>query len=266
MRGLDGRADGAVFEQVVDVHRVDGDRPEGSHHDGVGAVRVGGEDPHVGEGRGEGAVDGLDVVGRHLIELHPLHEEAIGRHRLLRRAEVVEGEEVGDAGDPGVGGLGDHHVVPAVGTREVVAAVVVDEVQPGHAHEGKLALAGEGEVVDVGEVAGGVGDPALELHVVDAAHGKLKRGADGDAGAEAHDGDVEVLRAAGVEQQRVAGDQHLRGHVVAVGGVDLAVVLEGEVHPVGAQRPALDGHRGGDAVAVVDRVVAAEVLRPVAGA
>ena len=45
--------------------------------DGVGGQILGGEDVDVGELVAHGAVDGLDVPGRQLVELRPLAEDAV---------------------------------------------------------------------------------------------------------------------------------------------------------------------------------------------
>ena len=187
--------------------------------------------------------------GLELVELHPLAVDAARLEPLLRDPEVIEREQVRDAGQPRVRRLADDHVVAAVRCREVVAAVVVDHRRAAaRARTGTLA-ARSCEVVDVGEEARRLGDRALELDHLDRAHRELQRRADGHARAEARSsrrrGRARPCRCSSSGSAR---DHDLRRHVVAVAGVDLAVVLERVV-----AAPALDRDRGRQAVAVVER-------------
>ena len=92
--------DGA--EVPAHAREVEGDRLIGAEHHRVARAIVGAQDEHVIELRREGPVDGLDVRGAQLVELHPLAVDAAGAQALLRDAPVIDREEIADARDPGV--------------------------------------------------------------------------------------------------------------------------------------------------------------------
>ena len=112
-----------IAERALEQIDVERQRLHARHQDSVRRQILGGEDVDVRERLAHRAVDGLDVPGRHLVELRPLAEDAVGREARLHAAEVLAREQVRDAGQPGVRRLADDDVELVLPLREEVAPV-----------------------------------------------------------------------------------------------------------------------------------------------
>ncbi len=219
--------------EQIDVERQ---RLHAADQNGVRREVLGGEDVDVGELVAHGPVDGLDVPGRHLVELRPLAEDPVGREARLDAAEVLPRKQIRDPGQPGVRRLADDDV-------ELVLALG-QEVPPVADARRDLGVL-QRPVVVVGEEARRPVDRRLQLDHLQRPDRVLGDRAGGDARAEADQRHLGRRRAL-VEQQRQEADHDLRRHVGVVGGVDLAVVLE----RVGLGVPLVDADRGGGPVFV----------------
>ena len=142
----------------------------------------------------------------------PLAEEAIGGESRPRRLEELPREERRDAGHPGIGRLGNNHVVLPRCQQQVGTAVANDEPNRRVGEDvPALAIEEMRRRHDFGRDLDNVG-------VTDLSWGQ--RGAQRHPAAESDDADFPCLPMKRDGQQP---EQALSQHVAAIRGVDLAV-------------------------------------------
>ena len=180
-------ADVEFHHPGADRVQIELQRPFGPQQQQVHAVHRF-EQHDVGEGVVEGRDDRSQVLGRQVVGLDPLGEDAALANPRARHAEEVLGEQIRRDRHPRVRRLGDDHVV--VGRREFeFVAGVVDR----HLHPRVV----QHVVVGLAEQACRRQHLLFDLDDADVPDRVRRRGADGDATGEADDQDFFAgLRAA----------------------------------------------------------------------
>ncbi len=181
-------------------------REHGGRQRRHGAVRAGEDQdvPVVGdvhdvvvELAAQGIQRGGHGRGVDLVELQPLQHQAARREVALDLPVELDGEQAGNAADPGIGGFGDDQVVLPLAAREVGLGIL--DVDP-------AARIVEGQVREFSEQARSLDHRALDLDGFDLGHARIEQQRMGGAArAHADDGHLPGIRA-GHQRQRRAED------------------------------------------------------------